>query len=170
MLFCQNRLCPSAQKPHPQKQKMRHPGVHCVLQMTFWYVSHSISFLSFMPSWVLSRRRLHHSQKSIELVLCSPMKLRHRQTPYRNRNWLNLILCLQYAEAKTANIKAKGKALASESSDDILAKFQFSDLTNAFSHRPAWLSLENRLQIYTFFSILAPFKIRFFANIFKSVD
>ena len=156
MLFCQNRLCPSAQKPHHQKQKMRHPGVHSVLQMIFWYVSHSISFISFMPSWVLSRRKLNHSQKSIELVLCNPMKKIHRQTPYPNRNWLNLILCFQYAEVRTSNIKAKLKALVSESSDDYLAKLQFSDLTNAFAHRAAWLSLENWLQKYTFFAILAP--------------
>ena len=40
-------------------------------------------------------------------------------------------------------------------------------ITNAFSHRPAKTRAGNRVQIYTFFSILTPFLIRFFLNILK---
>lgn len=51
-------------------------------------------------------------RKSIELVLCSPMKLRHRQTPFRNKTVVNLILCPQYAVAKMAYIMAKAKGIS----------------------------------------------------------
>lgn len=57
------------------------------------------------------------NKKSIELVLCSPMKLRHRQTPYRNRNFMNLILCLRYVAARKLKHKGKVKGISTVSSE-----------------------------------------------------
>ena len=70
---------------------------------------------------------------------------------------LNLILCPQYAEARTANIKAKQKA-------SVLWSFGFK-IWRTLNGRPIQMLLctvrrdsrRNRVQIYTFFWILTPF-------------
>ena len=137
------RLSLDGESPQATNQYQRSQSCHACSLHAVNLILHTnkLLFCLLLIVYSTSGKEWEQYRESMELVLHSPMKLRHRQTPFRNKTALNLILCPLYAQSGCPEgailHKGMSKRHQYNSPPNCLGDFQFRTNTNAFLHRPA---------------------------------